>query len=205
MNKHTENPAEHTNVTGIKQTISKKPYLLIFILLLIIVSNIEYSEQIETDNLIRIHVLANSDSPADQQLKMQVKDDVVRYLQPLLAQSASIDESRSIIRDNLPQIRQAAQQSAQQHGSSDIVTLQYGHFDFPVKYSGNLSLPEGNYEALRILIGSGQGRNWWCVLFPPLCFTDSNVVTNDDADALETEVVFKLKSVEWWNSIRAAK
>ncbi len=177
--------------------------LLLLLLLLVIVSNVEYSEQIDTDSLIRIHVLANSDSDADQQLKLQVKDDVVRYLQPLLEKSKSAEESRAIIRNHMAQIKQTAQQTLQQHGSEDTVTLQYGHFDFPVKYYGSFSLPSGNYEALRILIGDGQGRNWWCVLFPPLCFTDSNVSTSGKYtdQAPEKEVVFKFKSFEWLKSL----
>ncbi len=184
-------------------SISKKPYLLIFLLLLMIVSNIEYSEQVDNDSLIRIHVLANSNSSADQELKLYVKDEVIAYLQPLLKQSASIEESRTIIRSNLGNIRQIAQETLQQRGSEDTVSLQYGHFDFPIKYYGNFYLPSGNYEALRILIGDGQGRNWWCVLFPPLCFTDSNIEVTDHSlhSELETEVVFKMKGIEWLKKI----
>lgn len=177
-----------------------KPYVVLLALVcLIVISNIEISERIDKDSVIRIHVLANSNSEADQQLKLQVKDDVVRYLQPMLEQSGSIEESRQIIQNHLPQIEQTARRALQQHNSDYDVTLQYGHFDFPVKYYGSFSLPSGNYEALRILIGEGQGRNWWCVLFPPLCFTDSNVsasgkYTDQEPD---TEIVVKFKSIEW--------
>ena len=82
--------------------------------------------------------------------KMCIRDRVIRYLQPQLAQSHSIDESRQIIQNNLPQIKQTAEQKLQELHSSYSVTLQYGHFDFPVKYYGSFSLPAGNYEALRI-------------------------------------------------------
>ena len=178
---------------------SKSYVVLLALVCLIVVSNLDISQQIDKDSLIRIHVLANSNSETDQQLKLQVKDDVVRYLQPMLAQSHSIEESRTIIQNHMPQIEQTARQTLQQQNSDYDVTLQYGHFDFPVKYYGSFSLPSGNYEALRILIGSGQGRNWWCVLFPPLCFTDSNVsMSGKYTDVTpETEVVVKFKCVEW--------
>ncbi|MGM9525174.1 MAG: stage II sporulation protein R [Peptococcaceae bacterium] len=180
--------------------LKKKPTLLLVaaLAILICVSNLEFSEQIEKDSLIRIHVLANSDSQADQQLKLQVKDAVVGYLQPQLEQSQSIEESRQIIQDQLPQIAQTATNTLRQAGSSYDVTLQYGHFDFPVKYYGSFSLPAGNYEALRILIGEGQGQNWWCVLFPPMCFTDSNVSASGKytGQTPGKKVVIKWKSAE---------
>ena len=180
--------------------LKQKPALLLVaaLAMFICVSNLEFSEQIEKDSLIRIHVLANSDSQADQQLKLQVKDAVVGYLQPQLEQSQSIEESRQIIQDQLPQIAQTATSTLRQAGSSYDVTLQYGHFDFPVKYYGSFSLPAGNYEALRILIGQGKGQNWWCVLFPPMCFTDSNVSTSGKYtdQTPEKKVVIKWKSAE---------
>lgn len=178
---------------------SKSYVVLLALIYLIVISNLDISQQIDKDSLIRIHVLANSNSEPDQQLKLQVKDDVVRYLQPMLEQSHSIEESRTIIQNHMPQIEQTARRTLQQQNSDYDVTLQYGHFDFPVKYYGSFSLPSGNYEALRILIGEGQGRNWWCVLFPPLCFTDSNVsMSGKYTDVTpETEVVVKFKCVEW--------
>lgn len=176
----------------------KKRWIAAFLLSVICLSNLEISEQIDKNSLIRIHVLANSDSQADQQLKLQVKDDVVRYLEPQLAQSHSIEESRQIIQNHLPQLEQTAKNTLQRLNSNYDVTLQYGHFDFPVKYYGGFSLPAGNYEALRMLIGEGKGHNWWCVLFPPMCFTDSNTSTSGKytGQTPEKKVVIKLKSVE---------
>lgn len=176
----------------------KKRWIAAFLLSVICLSNLEISEQIDKNSLIRIHVLANSDSQADQQLKLQVKDDVVRYLEPQLAQSHSIEESRQIIQNHLPQLEQTAKNTLQRLNSNYDVTLQYGHFDFPVKYYGGFSLPAGNYEALRMLIGEGKGHNWWCVLFPPMCFTDSNTSASGKytGQTPEKKVVIKLKSVE---------
>lgn len=176
----------------------KKKWIAAILLSVICLSNLEISEQIDKNSLIRIHVLANSDSQADQQLKLQVKDDVVRYLEPQLAQSHSVEESRQIIQNSLPQLEQTAKDTLQRLNSNYDVTLQYGRFDFPVKYYGGFSLPAGNYEALRILIGEGQGHNWWCVLFPPMCFTDSNTSSSGKytEQTPEKKVVIKLKSVE---------
>ena len=159
---------------------------LLIVVLALTAMQIDISRQIDTDTLIRIHVLGNSNSEADQALKLKVKDAVVAYLAPQLEHSQSLDESRTIIQDNMPAITQIANETLAAHHSTDTVTLQYGHFDFPVKYYGSFSLPTGNYEALRILIGQAQGRNWWCVLFPPLCFTDSNVQTDTIKDSSDT-------------------
>ena len=190
----------------LKQNPNRKQTLLLLsaLLMLLFLSNIQCTREIDTDSLIRIHVLASSNSDTDQQLKLKVKDDVIRYLQPALKQSDSLTESRRIILSSLPQIEQTALQTLQQNGCKDTVTLQYGYFDFPVKYYGSFSLPAGNYEALRILIGEGKGRNWWCVLFPPLCFTDSNVSSSGKYtdQTPDTHIQFKLKSIEWLKSLQ---
>ena len=156
--------------------------IVLIVSLALIAMQIDISRQIDTDTHIRIHVLGNSNSETDQVLKLKVKDAVVAYLAPQLERSQSLDESREIIQKNMSQIVSVANVTLAQEGSTDTVTLQYGHFDFPIKYYGGFSLPAGNYEALRILIGEATGRNWWCVLFPPLCFTDSSVQPDDIAD-----------------------
>ena len=164
----------------IEHPLQKKFMLLVIVVALALVAmQIDIVRQIDTDSLIRIHVLGSSNSEDDQAIKLKVKDAVVAYLSPQLESSQSLDESRAIIQNNLGQITQIANATLAQNNSTDTVILQYGRFDFPVKYYGSFSLPAGNYEALRILIGEAQGRNWWCVLFPPLCFTDSNVQYNE--------------------------
>ena len=189
----------------------KAMIVLVLLALFIFVSNMEFATQIDSYSLIRIHVLANSDSQADQALKLQVKDAVVTYLKPQLEQSCSIAESRQIIQRSLPQIEQIAQQTLQQQHSGYQVTLQYGRFDFPIKYYGSFSLPAGNYEALRILIGEGQGHNWWCVLFPPMCFTDNDASSSGKYtdQTPEKKVVIKFKSAEllkkWTNHEKDTK
>ena len=171
-------------ITNLLQNKTQRNFFIavLTVTLALVAMQIDISRQIDSESLIRIHVLGNSNSDYDQELKLKVKDAVVAYLSPQLEQSDSLEESRCIIQQQLPRIASVANDTLAQLGSTQTVSLQYGHFDFPVKYYGGFSLPAGNYEALRILIGEAQGRNWWCVLFPPLCFTDSNVVNTDDAD-----------------------
>ncbi|MFZ7102194.1 MAG: stage II sporulation protein R [Peptococcaceae bacterium] len=125
------------------------------------------------NGLIRLHVIANSDSDADQALKYKIKDVVVKEVRDEFARSQSIEESRQILLTSLPRMEKAARETLVRLGSKYDVRTQYGRFDFPTKYYGNFSLPAGEYEAVRVVIGAGQGANWWCVLFPPLCFVET--------------------------------
>lgn len=126
------------------------------------------------DSLIRFHVIANSDTNEDQALKIRVKNAVIEYLYPYLSKSSSIEESRKIIVDNEDKVKQIAQKVIEDNNYNYDVKLELSHENFPEKSYGNIVLPQGNYEAFRIIIGSGQGRNWWCVMFPPLCFVDES-------------------------------
>ncbi len=123
-------------------------------------------------DLIRFHVLANSDSDADQLLKRQVRDAILAKFSPVLAKSPSLEASRQIAKDNLRAMEKEAAKVIASKGKSYPVRAEYGDFNFPVKSYGDLTLPAGSYEAVRIIIGEGKGANWWCVLFPPLCFVD---------------------------------
>jgi len=124
------------------------------------------------DQLIRFHVLANSDSEQDQALKRAVRDAILREVSPQLAVSQSLDESRQIIKKVRPDMEKIGRSVVKAWGKEYAVHTEYGHFRFPTKSYGSLVLPAGDYEALRVVIGEGQGSNWWCVLFPPLCFID---------------------------------
>jgi stage II sporulation protein R len=159
--------------------------------------------------LIRLHILANSDSQADQQLKLQVRDAVVKYLTPHLAGLESSADAHNFIVNNQGEISQVAKSVIANNGMNYPVNLQIGIFDFPIKAYGNLVLPAGKYEAVRILIGNGEGKNWWCVLFPPLCFVDGT-----NAIAVSTEsitpgmakpgsgtVEFRSRLLEWMESL----
>ncbi len=132
------------------------------------------------DNLIRFHVIANSDTDFDQALKRDVRDKILQALKEPLSQAGSLEEARALVRGNLKKIETVAQREVVRQGYSYPVKAMLGNFQFPVKSYGYITLPAGNYEALRVVIGEGQGENWWCILFPPLCFVDiSNSLTAD--------------------------
>lgn len=124
------------------------------------------------DSLIRFHVIANSDNEDDQNLKIKVKNEVIDYLYPYLNKSVSVDESRKIIQDNMENVKKIAEDIIRNNNYDYSVKVELDRENFPDKSYGNIILPQGNYEAFRIIIGSGEGKNWWCVMFPPLCFVD---------------------------------
>ncbi|TGE36521.1 stage II sporulation protein R [Desulfosporosinus fructosivorans] len=125
-----------------------------------------------SDQLIRFHVLANSDSEQDQKLKRAVRDAILKDVAPRLAASQSLDESRQILKLVRADMESIGRSVVTSWGKDYTVSTEYGNFSFPTKSYGSLVLPAGEYEALRVVIGEGQGSNWWCVLFPPLCFVD---------------------------------
>ncbi|TGE34040.1 stage II sporulation protein R [Desulfosporosinus sp. Sb-LF] len=124
------------------------------------------------DQLIRFHVLANSDNEQDQALKRAVRDAILKEVSPRLAVSRSLSESRQLLKQVRPDMEDIGRSVVKAWGKDYSVHTEYGHFSFPTKSYGTLVLPAGDYEALRVVIGEGQGSNWWCVLFPPLCFVD---------------------------------
>ncbi|AOR22581.1 stage II sporulation protein R [Clostridium taeniosporum] len=126
------------------------------------------------NSLIRFHVIANSDTDEDQNLKLKVRDEVINYLYPYLNKSESLEESRTIIKNNMDKVKSIAKKVIRENNYDYDVNIQLSRENFPVKSYGDIVLPQGNYEAFRIIIGSGQGRNWWCVMFPPLCFVDES-------------------------------
>lgn len=125
------------------------------------------------ENIVRLHVVADSNDEEAQALKLKVRDSVAEYTAELLKDANTAEESYKILQANIDKIQDVAKQRAEDEGCALPVTAQVGEFDFPVKSYGNITLPTGNYNAVRVTIGSGEGQNWWCVLFPPLCFVDS--------------------------------
>ncbi|MDM1012452.1 stage II sporulation protein R [Clostridium perfringens] len=141
-----------------------------------------------SEKLIRFHVLANSDSDIDQDLKLRVKDEVLKYISPILNESQSLEESREILKREDKNIIKIAEDYIKSQGFDYTVETTLTRENFPVKEYGNIVLPQGEYEAYRILIGEGKGKNWWCVMFPPLCFID---VTKGQVAYDETEKKMK--------------
>jgi stage II sporulation protein R len=124
------------------------------------------------DKLIRLHVIANSDSVEDQDMKRKVRDEVINQMAPKFEGLKDISEVKQVIADNVGQIESIAAKVVEDNHRGYGAKALLGDFDFPTKNYGNLTLPAGNYQALKIVLGNGEGQNWWCVMFPPLCFID---------------------------------
>ena len=137
--------------------------------------------------IIRLHVIANSDTVSDQTLKLQVRDSIIQDLQSVLKNSSSIEEARSILAKQLPQIQRKAEETIREKGYDYTVSVSLNQRYFPVKVYGDLTFPAGVYEALCLEIGKASGRNWWCVLFPSLCFVDETyaVVPEESKEKLQ--------------------
>lgn len=152
------------------------------------------------DNLIRFHVIANSDTGEDQSLKLKVRDAVVEGMTPRLKDVQDVAEARQRVRRDLVLIHELAADAVAAAGEDYPVRVYFGHFDFPVRRYGSLELPAGDYEAVRVVIGNGQGCNWWCVLFPPLCFVNAqqDAVPAAAMPAQPVEVRMRLKVVDFW-------
>ena len=168
------------------------------------------------DRVVRLHVLANSDSEEDQALKLLVRDAVLERATGILEQSAGRAEAEALLRESLPELETIAEETVRANGYSYAVTAELEDTSFPTKEYDGFSLPAGEYLALRILIGEGAGQNWWCVVFPPLCTAASADVPEtalaagftEDQVGLMTEedsgYVLKFKAVEWWEQLKAA-
>lgn len=143
------------------------------------------AQQDIASKLIRLHVIANSNSDRDQALKLKVRDSIVKALDKEFRAMNNIEDTRNYIKNNLDKIEKIAKREVQGNGENYNVKALFGKFPFPVKTYGYVTLPAGEYEALRVVIGSGKGANWWCVLFPPLCFVDITRDISDDKDSVD--------------------
>lgn len=138
------------------------------------------------NKLIRFHVIANSDSPEDQDLKLKIRDKILEEMGDEFARSTSVEDSRQIIEANINRIVDLAKGEIAKSGKGYDVIATLGQDKFPTKSYGDLTLPSGEYEALKVVIGEGKGKNWWCVMFPPLCFVD---ITHSRTTANMNEIV----------------
>lgn len=154
-----------------------KVTLLTSILLLafIIVSAISYvsavSENIAS-SVFRLHVIANSDSEEDQNLKYIVRDNLIEYMNSLTDGITSKQTAIEIAKEHKRDFYNIAKRTIEENGYDYDVNIEIGNSYFPTKYYGDISLPAGYYDALKVEIGNASGQNWWCVMFPPLCFVD---------------------------------
>jgi stage II sporulation protein R len=149
--------------------------------------------------VLRLHILANSDSESDQALKLKVRDAILVYTQELFANAASKEQAQEIARKNLAQMEAVAEQVLRENGCEYKVTAHVEHTYFPTREYGNgQRLPAGFYDALRLEIGAAQGHNWWCILYPSLCLGSS---IEPVAGARNFQIKFKI--VEWWHAFLA--
>ena len=172
-----------------------------------------------SDSVFRLHIIANSDSKEDQDLKLLVRDNVLKYMKEISTDVSSKEEVISLMEDHLDDFKSIAISTIKENGFDYDVNLRIGKFDFPTKTYGDISLPSGMYDALRIEIGNASGQNWWCVMFPTLCFVDvsSGALDNDSKAVLEgslndegfdlvsennSKSKFKFKLVEFFEDIR---
>ena len=123
--------------------------------------------------VFRFHVLANSDSERDQALKMKVKEGVIAYMKESLLEQENLEVTKIWAISHLDEIERVSEKILRQHGCGDTVVAEVTNCYFPDKTYGDITFPKGNYDALRIRIGEARGQNWWCVLYPNLCFIDA--------------------------------
>ena len=182
---------------------------------------ISYAQNISTDiasSVFRLHVIANSDSKEDQDLNYKVRDNLLKYMNKICKDCTSKEDAISLVEKNKDIFKQIALDTISNEGFSYDVNINIGNFEFPTKNYGDISLPAGLYDALRVEIGEAKGQNWWCVMFPPLCFVDisSGVVPEESKEVLQDnlteeefalisdkssdEIQFKFKLLEFFNN-----
>ena len=197
--------------------------ILILLSLFILISAISYVDAVSNniaDSVFRLHVIANSDSKEDQELKLKVRDELLSYMNIISENSASKQEAMQIANEHKEEFIQIAEKVIKENGYNYTVNVQVGKADFPTKYYGDITLPAGTYDALKVQIGEAKGQNWWCVMFPPLCFVDvsTGIVPDNSKQELKqslddeeydlisktdnNEISFKFKIVELFQNWR---
>lgn len=146
------------------------------------------------DEAIRLRILANSDSKEDQELKRKVRDEVKAQIDGWVEDLTSFEEARHVIKSHIPELEQIVAKTLEREGSNETFQVEFGkQVKFPTKMYGNFIYPAGEYEAVLITIGEGEGANWWCVLFPPMCFLDFSSGTAVQAEENTEEKVVEDK------------
>ena len=199
----------------LRQRFPWRQTLALFLLFFVFTALWAEARQVRlAEKVIRLHVLANSDSAADQALKLKVRDRVLAEARPMLTGVKTAAEAEAVLSQNLPALTEAARREIRSRGSSDPVRITLEDAWFPTRTYGAAALPAGTYRALRVVIGAGEGHNWWCVVFPSLCLpavSEASLQTaglSEEDIALVTEgsphYVFRFKTIEWWEQVRHA-
>ncbi len=165
------------------------PLFLVFVFMFSYIAPfIETSENI-SDQVFRLHILANSDSAEDQQLKLKVRDEILKKGETVFASSNSLEETIELCKDNIALFQQTAEQCLKDNGSDHDVKVYVDKEYFNTREYDEITLPSGIYNALKIEIGQGKGHNWWCVMFPAICLSS---VTDDELNKYLSEDEQKL-------------
>ena len=135
------------------------------------------------DKVVRLHVLANSDSEEDQAVKLKVRDAILEVTVPLLQNCQTKEEAIVLLEESRPLLTQTAQTVLRAEGFDDTVSIEMGLEDYPTRTYDSLCFPAGEYISMRVSLGTGEGQNWWCCLFPPLCLGAATVRDEDAEDA----------------------
>lgn len=195
--------------------------LLVLLFIYIFICAFSYANAVSTniqDSVFRLHVIANSDSEEDQNLKYIVRDKVLEYINSISSNQSSKEDVINLANEHIDEIQKIAEYTICENGYNYQVKLNIGNFAFPTKTYGDISFPAGYYDALKIEIGEAKGQNWWCVMFPPLCFVDvtSGVVPEESKEIIKenlsdeeyelvsennNEINFKFKIVEMFQNI----
>lgn len=211
-------------ISIVKSSVFKRLIIVLLLLILFIfISAISYVSAVSNNianGVFRLHVIANSDSPEDQNLKYIVRDELIKYMNTLAKDCTSKQEVIEIAQNNISNFENIAKKTIQDNGFNYNVTVEIGNFDFPTKTYGDISLPAGTYDSLKIKIGKSEGQNWWCVMFPPLCFVDvtTGIVPEESKKEMKeampeeeyslisntnnSEVNFKFKLIEFFENIK---
>lgn len=206
-----------------KRNIKYAILLLILLFLYIFVSAFSYVNAVSKDiskSVFRLHVIANSDEIEDQELKLKVRDNVLSYMNTIAKNATNKEEAVQIANDHIDEFKQIALDTIHENGYDYSINVKIGNFSFPTKTYGDISLPSGFYDALRIEIGEAKGKNWWCVMFPPLCFVDvsSGIVPEESKETMKNDlgqeeftlvsnqedsgIYFKFKLIELFQNVK---
>lgn len=206
-----------------KRNIKYAILLLILLFLYIFVSAFSYVNAVSKDiseSVFRLHVIANSDEIEDQELKLKVRDNVLSYMNTIAKNATNKEEAIQIANDHIDEFKQIALDTIHENGYDYSINVKIGNFSFPTKTYGDISLPSGFYDALRIEIGEAKGKNWWCVMFPPLCFVDvsSGIVPEESKETMKNDlgqeeftlvsnqedsgIYFKFKLIELFQNVK---
>ncbi|MDL2281094.1 stage II sporulation protein R [Selenomonadales bacterium OttesenSCG-928-I06] len=138
----------------------------------------DYIKSVDKNSYLRLHILANSNNLYDQELKLEVRNAILDYINPIFKDCTDAQSAKLIAEEKKTEILKIAQETIIARGYNYPVDIEIAKSDFPVKTYGNLTLPAGEYQAVRVLIGEAKGENWWCVLFPPICLINGTISSN---------------------------